>query len=140
MLRQIFAVLAFSTPFFAHAATPINVSCGQSVKAFFAPLIQQRLINPKPFSVGSASLNLFQPRLFKSMTAYGMPVVMVFGYTNDPLLFIQKGEPKGDVYGVTVREGIANVQAQLNSMSANDARTFRVDERQTMILCKGEME
>jgi hypothetical protein len=137
LIFRFLAVLALSTPLFAHA-TSIDASCGQTVKAFFAPLVQQHLIRTKPFRIGPGSVNHFEPRLLKSMDFYGLPVVEVFGYTNEPLLFIQQGPAEQDVYGVVVRESIANVQAQLNSMSAYGARTIRLDAQKTIIMCKGE--
>jgi hypothetical protein len=67
-----------------------------------------------------------------------MPVTYVFGYDDDPLLFINNGDKARPIYGVIVREGIANVQAQLKAVGADRAMTFRVDSNSTMIGCKGE--
>lgn len=140
--KPLFAALAMCAPLAATAApVALDMSCTSTVKAFFAPLIQDNVINPKPFRItAQSSLNHFQPRLLKSMHVYGMPVVEVFGYTNEPLLFVNNGTPmQQDVYGAVVRESIANVQAQLNSMGATSARTVRLDREQTIIICKGEM-
>lgn len=114
------------------------MSCGMSVRAFFAPFIQRNLINPKPVAVAESSVNSFKPKFLKQITALGMPVVSVLGYTDDPLLFVKVGNPQQDVYGVVVKEGIGNVQAQLKSYDVTDARTFRIDAKSTLILCKGE--
>ena len=141
MLKHIAAALVLSGPVVAFGAThEINAACGQSVRDFFAPLIQQNLINPKPARVSSASVNVFNPRFLKPLTAFGLPVIEVVGNTDDPLLFVSNGTPHAqDVYGVVVRDGIGNVQAHLNSIGVTAARVMRVDEKQTLILCKGEM-
>lgn len=139
LIRKFIAALAISAPFFAHAAPhAVDMSCGMTVKAFFAPLVQSRVLNPKQVQVNDRSVNYFQPRLFKEIAVYGMPVVYVFGYTDEPLLFVNNGNSAWDTYGVVVRESIANVQAQLNSMQAGAAQTYRVDARTTAITCKGE--
>lgn len=138
MFKKCTLVLAFLLPLAASAADEIDMSCGMSVKSFFEPLIQNRLINPKPAQVEQAgSLNHFRPKLLKRLTAYGMPVKSVFGYANEPLLFLNNGNGNQDVYGVIVSEGIANTQAQLNSVGNTDARTVRVDSTTTVIMCKG---
>lgn len=125
----------------AHSAVPINMNCGMSVKAFFTPLIQGRLINPKPFHVTpGSSLNQFRPKAFVGLTAFDLPVTTVVGFTDEPLLFTKVAEVTQDVYGVVVREGIGNVQAHLSSLGVPNARIFRVDAKATLILCKGEMQ
>ena len=121
----------------AASAVDLDMSCNSTVRDFFAPLVQDHLISPKPISVSDRSLNGFRPAFFKKLTVYGMRVQAVYGYADEPLLFIKRGEPAGDVYGVAVEEGIANVQAQLSSMNATAARTYRVDGKTTLILCKG---
>jgi hypothetical protein len=137
---KLLAALAFSAPLAAVAAEPLDMSCGLTVTAFFAPLIQKALIDPRAVKVAPASsINYFKPRFLKKMTVYGMPVTSVFGYTDDPLFFRKVSESKQDVYGVVVREGIGNVTAQLASVSATQARPFRIDSSSTLILCKGEM-
>lgn len=140
MLKHIAVALALSGPVVAFGATQeINAACGQTVRDFFAPLIQQNLINPKPARVTRA-VNVFNPRLLKPLTAFGLPVIEVVGITDDPLLFVSTGAPHAqDVYGVVVRDGIGNVQAHLNSIGMGDARVMRVEEKKTLILCKGEM-
>lgn len=141
MFKKYVAALVVGAPAFALAAEPLSMSCDSTVKDFFAPLIQRNLIANKPFLVDEHSVNHFKPRLFKPLEVYGMPVIRVIGYANQPLLFINNGTaPAGDVYGVIVKEGIANVQAQLNSVGAVQARTFRVDAKSTAIVCKGVAE
>lgn len=141
MLKHIAVALALSGPVAAIGAThEINAACGQTVRDFFAPLIQQNLINPKPARVTSASINVFNPRFLKPLTAFGLPVLEVLGNTDDPLLFVSNGTPHGqDVYGVVVRDGIGNVQAHLNSIGVTEARVMRIEDKKTLILCKGEM-
>lgn len=131
--------LALSLPLVAHAGQEISV-CGQSVSSFFAPLVQNRLIVTKPFKVAETSINYFRPHLLVKLSAYGLPVTSVFGYTDDPLFFVKKGPSTQDVYGVVVKEGLANTLAQLDSAGAVDARAFRIDSNSTLILCKGEMQ
>lgn len=138
MFKNCALALAFLVPISASAAQSIDMSCGMTVKAFFEPLIQGRLINPKPAQVESTgSINHFRPKLLIRLTAYGMPVKSVFGYANEPLLFMNNGNGNQEVYGVIVSEGIANTQAQLNSVGNTDARTFRTDANTTIIMCKG---
>jgi hypothetical protein len=128
----------FVAPATAYATNEIAV-CGQSVTEFFAPLVEKRLIVRKPYRVSALSVNHFKPNLLANMTAYGLPVVGVFGYTDNPLFFEKRGISTQDVYGVVVKEGLANTLAQLDSVGAIDARAFRFDSRRTVILCKGEM-
>ncbi|WP_426079293.1 hypothetical protein [Janthinobacterium sp. PSPC3-1] len=138
MLKKCALALTFLLPLSASAVDEIDVSCGMSVRSFFEPLIQNRLINPKPAQVEqTGSINHFRPKLLKRLTAYGMTVKSVFGYANEPLLFMNNGNGNQEVYGVIVSEGIANVQAQLNSVGNTDARTFRTDSNTTIIMCKG---
>jgi len=141
VLKHIAVALAMSGPVAAFGAThEINAACGQTVRDFFAPLIQQNLINRKPARVSSASLNVFTPHFLKPLTAFGLPVIEVVGVSDDPLLFVSNGTPsKQDVYGVVVRDGIGNVQADLNSIGMTATRIMRVEEKRTLILCKGEM-
>jgi hypothetical protein len=138
MLKKITALLALGAPLAAGAAEPLTMACDISTRSFFEPLVQNGLIKTKPFKVAAHSINYFQPRMFKHLTVYGMPVTFVFGYADDPLLFINNGEKARPIYGVIVREGIANVQAQLKAVGADRAMTFRVDSNSTMIGCKGE--
>ncbi|MCL6483489.1 MAG: hypothetical protein I4O49_04800 [Janthinobacterium lividum] len=139
MFKNFAVALSFLLPTFAAASNEIDMSCGQSVKAFFAPLVQGRLINTKPISVNQdTSINVFDVRVLKPLTAHGMPVRMVYGFTDEPLLFTNTGNSKQDVYGVIVKEGIANVQAQLNSLGETRAFTRRFDGQSTMTSCKGE--
>lgn len=138
MLKKITALLALGLPLAASAAEPLTMACDISTRSFFEPLVQNRLIKTKPFKVAEHSVNYFEPRLFKRLTVYGMPVVYVFGYADDPLLFIKNGQQDREGYGVIVRESIANVQAQLHSVGADQAQTYRLDSNNTVILCKGD--
>lgn len=140
MKKPLIAALAL-TASMAAVAKPIEIDarCGQRVADFFAPLIQQDLIKRKPYSVSPGNVNLFDVRLFKPLTAFGLPVTTVMGYTDDPLLFTARTASEQDVYGVMVREGIGNVQAHLNSIGVTDARVIRADAKTTVILCKGVM-
>lgn len=138
-MMKLGAVLVLALPLAAQASQEIDV-CGQSVTAFFAPLVEKRLIVKTPYKVSAASVNHFKPNFLAHMSAYGMPVIGVFGYTDNPLFFVKKGNPTQDVYGVIVKEGLANTLAQLESVGAVDARAFRVDSGSTLILCKGEMQ
>ncbi|WP_373987020.1 hypothetical protein [Duganella sp. BuS-21] len=141
MFKKIVCAHALGLPLFACAAVPLSMDCTSTVRDFFAPLVQGDLIARKPYIVDQHSLNHFKPKLFKPLTVYGLPVIYVLGYANDPLLFINKGSPPdADVYGVIVKEGIANVQAQLTSVGAVQARTYRVDAQLTAIICKGVSE
>lgn len=139
MFKKCALALSLCIPVLAIAATEIDVSCGQTVKGFFEPLVQRRLIATKPMSVEqSTSINHFSPKAFANLTVYGMPVRSVFGYTNEPLFFRNAGGDTREVYGVIVKEGIANVQAQLRSLGIESAQTFRANDGLTIILCNGE--
>ena len=129
--------LACAMPLIA-CASDLPMSCDMSVKSFFAPLVQGNLIATKPISVSENSLNEFRPKLLSHLTAYGMQVTSILGYADDPLLFVRKGDHPSYGYGVAVRESIANVQAQLSSMGATQAKTARVSTGITLIFCKGE--
>jgi hypothetical protein len=134
------AMLVLSIPMLARAAVPIEMSCDMSVKEFFAPLVQQRLISSKPFKIEGPSVNYFRPAMFKQLVVFGLPVTTVVGFTDDPLLFISNGKQQRDVFGVIVGESIANVQAQLNAVSATGTATYRIGSNSTIIVCKGELQ
>ena len=140
MFKKFAAALAFGLPVAALASEAVVMTCESSVKSFFAPLVQRHLIDTKPFTVDGNSVNYFRPKLFAGISAYGMPVTGILGYTDDPLLFVTKGTSPGDGYGVIVKETIANVQAQLSSVGAVKARTIRFDAHSTIIFCKGVTE
>lgn len=143
MLKKYWVAFALYLPIAAHAATDLNMSCGLSVRDFFAPLVQNRLIIKKPYDVEETSINYFKPNFFAGLTAHGMKVTGIFGYTDDPLFFEKRGSPdrpgSQDVYGVIVKEGLADTQAQLVSVGATDARAIRIDTKSTAISCKGVM-
>lgn len=136
-MKKYAAALALGLPFAAHADIALPMTCEMTVKAFFAPLVQSNLIDTKPFKVEvPQSVNHFRPKWASRLVVYGMPVSDVFGYTDEPLLFVRRGEQVEDIYGVIVKEGIANVQAQLSSVGATKARTYRIDGNSTVIFCK----
>lgn len=120
------------------ASTTLSMNCDQSVKEFFAPLVQNQAIETPAYKIDDGYLNMFKLRPFVRLDAYGMPVSSVFGYTDEPLLFKRmEGSHSADVYGVTVKESIANVQAQLTAVGATSAKTLRIDRNTTAIACKG---
>lgn len=142
MLNNYLAVLVLSAPLLSYGAEPVDLSCGMTVKAFFSPLIQGGFIDPKPLTVAANSVNHFRPRFFKRIEAYGMPVTSLFGFTDDPLLFVRNGnrsDTEPDIYGVMVRESFGKVQAQLKAVGATNAKALPLDSHNTMIACKGEM-
>lgn len=140
-MKKYAAALALGLPFAAQANIALPMTCEMTVKAFFAPLVQSNLIDTKPYKVeDQQSLNHFRPKWTARLVVYGMPVADVFGFTDEPLLFIRKNQHTEDVYGVIVKEGIANVQAQLASVGATKARTYRVDGNSTVIFCKGDSQ
>lgn len=110
------------------------LACNVTATEFFTPLIQGELLNIKPYSVDS-SISFFKPKLFKRITAFGMPVVSVFGYAKDQVMFIKTDARTEEIYGVIVKESIANVQAQLNAVGATKAKINRVDSSSTSITC-----
>jgi hypothetical protein len=141
LFRIFVTALTLGVPIAVYAAVPIAVDCTSTVRDFFAPLVQQDLIARKPHMVDQLSVNHFRPKFLHPLSAYGMQVSEVLGFANDPLMFTNKNSAPGqEVYGVIVREGIGNVQAQLQSVGVSQARTFRVDAQSTLILCKGVSE
>ena len=112
--------------------------CNSSVREFFGPLVQNRLIASHPFAVND-SVNVFKPGLLAHLTAFHMKVAAVFGYTDDPLLFVRgPGTAPPDQYGVVVRESIANVQAALASVGATSAQIRLIGPSLTEIACAGK--
>lgn len=112
--------------------------CNSSVRDFFGPLVQNRLIASHPFAVND-SINSFRPAPFAHLMAFRMKVVTVYGYTDDPLLFERgPGTAPSDQYGVVVHESIANVQAALASVGATSAQTRFVGPSLTQIACAGQ--
>lgn len=140
MLEKLVLALLVCVPLSANAAQSLDMSCGSSVSDFFAPLVQKRLISTKAYEVTASSVNIFRPKMFAGLQVYGLPVLDVFGYSADPLLFVQRDGQHQEVYGVVVHESIANVQAQLNAVGASQARTYRIDAKRTAIACKGEFQ
>ncbi len=149
----IFAVLA-AVPIFSIASIEVDkgLMCNQSTNDFFAPLIQNDSIELKPYKIDDKFISYFNIKNNKSrskksfykkgfengITAFGMPVISVFGYADGQILFPQNPLGKTpDVYGVAVEEGIANVQAQLRSVGSTKATTYRIDASKTFIICKG---
>lgn len=134
--------MAFAVPTMACAAVPLDkgLMCEMSAAAFFSPMVQHKMISLEPFAVED-SISQFQPRAQfgqKSMTAFGMKVETVFGYARGQIMFLRgPGTEPVDTYGVIVKEGIANVQAQLNSMGAHRAQTRRISSSRTAITCEG---
>lgn len=137
MIKKTIFAAAFAASIPVHAATTVELRCDQSVKEFFAPLIQARVINPKPASVETHSVNVFNVRLLSKVMAHGLPVLQVVGYTDDPLLFTRNDPDTVDLYGVVVRESVANVQTHLNSIGATKAGVLRLDAQRTVVICKG---
>lgn len=135
--KFIFAVALAAIGCSCGAAELRNLNCDLSVKSFFTPLIQGNVIERVAYRVHADSTNFFRPAPSQRITAYGLPVVEVFGYTDEPLLF-QKGQSqRTDIFGVVVRESVANVQAQLKSFRAEKATAFRIDSQFTAIACRG---
>ena len=112
------------------------ISCDLSPKAFFEPLIQSQLLQPKPFKVVN-SVNFFKPKLFKHITVLGLPVEFVYGFVQDQIMFIHGSQSHDEVYGVIVKESVANVQAQLTANGITKAKINRLNAELTQITCFG---
>lgn len=134
--------LALAAPSMAAAAVNLDkgLMCDMSAATFFAPMIQHKLIDIEPVSVED-SISHFRPRTQlggKALHAFGMKVETVLGYARGQIMFLRgPGTEPADTYGVIVKEGIANVQAQLNSMGAHRAQTRRISSSRTAITCEG---
>ena len=139
MLKKCVAALALLFPLVSHAAYNVEMNCSASVRDFFGPLVQQSIILSKPTQIiPDNSVNFFSLAPGQQMTVYGIPVVSVFGFADDPLLFIRKTNNMGYVYGVLVREKVADVRAQLDTFGATKARAALTKNGLTAIACEGE--
>ena len=118
------------------ASFEMPISCDLSPKAFFEPLIQSQLLQPKPFKVVN-SVNFFKPKLFKHITVLGLPVESVYGFVQDQIMFIHGSQSHDEVYGVIVKESVANVQAQLTANGITKAKINRLNAELTQITCFG---
>lgn len=145
MKRTAFLALCLATPALSFAAISVDkpMRCEMTATQFFQPLVQRRLISARPYYVED-SVNFFRPANWAfgtkdgDMFAFGMKVVAVFGYASGQMIFTRgPGTEPPDTYGVTVKEGIANVQATLNSEGATRARTRRISTNETAIYCEG---
>ena len=112
------------------------ISCELSPKDFFEPLIQSQLLQPKPFKVVN-SVNFFKLKPFKHVTVLGLPVESVYGFVQDQIMFIHSANTPGELYGVAVKESIANVQAQLSANGITKAKINRINSELTTITCFG---
>lgn len=133
-------ILAAPTMAFAAVNLDKGLTCDMSAAAFFAPMVQHKLISVEPVSIED-SISHFRPRMplgSGGMLAFGMKVDTVFGYARGQIMFLRgPGTEPADTYGVIVKEGIANVQAQLHSMGAHRAQTRRISSTRTAITCEG---
>lgn len=138
MFKKYVAALALLFPLASHAAYQVDMSCSASIKDFFGPLVQQGVIVSKPNQVNpDTSVNLFSLSPGQQVTLYGIPVVAVFGFADDPLLFIRKSNATGYNYGVIVKVKVADVRAQLDAFGATKARAALVNDDLTAIGCEG---
>lgn len=141
MKQTALLALALAVPSMASAVNlDKGLMCDMSAAAFFAPMVQHKLIDIEPIAVED-SINHFRPRTqlgSKALLAFGMKVETVFGYARGQIMFQRApGTEPADTYGVIVKEGIANVQAQLGSMGAHRALTRRISSSRTAITCEG---
>ncbi len=145
MKRIALLAAVLTAPTMATAAIDIGkgLACEMPATEFFRPFVQRKLINIGTYRLED-SISYYQP-IEKNlshpkggMLAFGMKVDTVFGYARGQLMFERgPGTEPSDTYGVIVKEGIANVQAQLNSVGANRAQTRRISSTRTAIICEG---
>lgn len=142
-MKKTLLALAVLAPLTASAAPyrlDHSFSCSLSVREFFAPLVQQRLIQTPAERVTPPAVSVFHPAADNALTFGNMPVTSVWGYTNDPLLFQQadpnaERQPKMDGYGVYLHAPIAEVEAVMQSLGNTTAIVRRVDTDVTAIGC-----
>ena len=108
--------------------------CDQSATSFFTDLVQRNLIKIPPSTTNDQSISFFETTT--PATVFGMQVVLVLGYVPGQAMFVTRPVVATERFGVVVKEGIANVQAQLNSMGAMKAKTRRFDSQTTAISCE----
>lgn len=109
--------------------------CNMSTTQFFQPLVQLGVLNVKPYAVED-SVSYFHPKFFNQIFLFGIQVEAFFGYADNQIMFTRSpGTAPPELYGVIVRESIANVQAQLNANGATLAKVNRIDSNRTAVAC-----
>jgi hypothetical protein len=109
--------------------------CNMSTTQFFQPLVQLGVLNVKPYAVED-SVSYFHPKFFNQISLFGIQVEAFFGYAENQIMFTRgPGTAPPELYGVIVRESIANVQAQLNANGATLAKVNRIDSNRTAVAC-----
>lgn len=139
MLRRLFIVVFLLSPSIAFSSTKLDQAmfCDMTSTNFFYPLVQKELISLKPYKVED-SINYFRVKIFKPLSAFGMPVQAVFGWSETQMIFVRgPGTSPPEIYGILVNEGIGDVQATLNSVGATKAKVSRVEKSITAITCTG---
>jgi hypothetical protein len=136
--RTLALALAMALPLSAHAyKLDRMVACDLSVRDFFAPLVQAQAISTPAVRVASDGVNIFKKTTNDALTFYGMTVGLVYGYTDDPLLFQRPASTNPpDGYGFFVQAPIADVQATLSSIGVTQAHVRRIEANVTAIYCE----
>lgn len=145
MKRYMVLALALAAPSLAMAAVEIDkgLMCEMSATTFFQPIVQRKLIKLQPYTVVDsishfrATHDVFGPNR-GGMRAFGMQVGAVFGYASGQMIFARgPGTEPPELYGVIVKESIANVRATLDSVGATQTKVRRVSATETAIYCEG---
>jgi hypothetical protein len=105
----IFPATAFSNPLDNHLA------CEETAHDFVTSLVDARSIKTPAMRVEPNSVNAFRPVSGAGLTAFGLPVHVVFGYQPDDPLFKSGGDKTSSdpVYGVVVLGSAESVKRLL---------------------------
>lgn len=81
-----------------------SLDCHSGPHEFIRQLVDAKEIGSKPMKVSDNSINAYQPRPKRNLTALGFKVRAVFGFSPNDDMFTQNGssEATNEVYGVVV--------------------------------------
>lgn len=81
-----------------------SLDCHSGSHEFIRQLVDAKEIGPKPMKVSDNSVNAYQPRPKRDLTALGFKVQAVFGFSPNDDMFTQigSGAATNEIYGVVV--------------------------------------
>jgi hypothetical protein len=136
-MKTRFAALALlALPALCHAYSLDDAfQCNVSAHDFVAPLVAQRLIDPRPEP--STRIDSFRPLRGSHLTVLNFKVIRIYGYQpDDPIFAMPVLSSSPAVYGALVFGSVADVQASLNAIGST-AKAFHAGPHLTAIACRG---
>ena len=123
---------------YAYALDP-QLDCESNARAFIAPLLTDRYIDPSPMRVEANSINVFRPAHGSNLTAFGFRVYAVLGFKHNDALFKRgDAEPIGDsAYGAVVIGATESVEARARQAGSGAVIHQAVPLLLTAIFCNG---